>query len=65
MCPFITAGAPCPLEWFEGQRDAEESNEKAEIWVKHNLGELLLLPEFAAGESSFTRGGVSFPQSQY
>jgi hypothetical protein len=26
------------------------SNEKAEDWVKQNLSELLLLPEFAAGE---------------
>ena len=35
---------------FEDQRGAEESNEKAEDWVKQNLNELLLLPEFAAGE---------------
>lgn len=35
---------------FEDQRGAEESNEKAEDWVRQNLNELLLLPEFAAGE---------------
>ena len=35
---------------FEDQRGAEESNEKAEDWVKQNPSELLLLPEFAAGE---------------
>jgi heme-degrading monooxygenase HmoA len=35
---------------FEDQRSAEVSNEKAEDWVKQNLSELLLLPEFAAGE---------------
>jgi heme-degrading monooxygenase HmoA len=35
---------------FEDQRGAEESNEKAEDWVKQNLSELLPLPEFAAGE---------------
>ena len=35
---------------FEDQWGAEESNEKAEDWVKQNLNELLLLPEFAAGE---------------
>jgi heme-degrading monooxygenase HmoA len=35
---------------FESQESAEESNEKAEDWVIQNLSELLLLPEFAAGE---------------
>ena len=35
---------------FEDQRSAEVSNEKAEDWVKQNLSEILLLPEFAAGE---------------
>ncbi len=35
---------------FEDQRGAEESNEKAEDWVRQNLSQLLLLPEFAAGE---------------
>ncbi len=35
---------------FEDQRSAEVSNEKAEDWVRQNLSELLLLPEFAAGE---------------
>ena len=35
---------------FEDQRGAQESNERAEDWVKENLSELLPLPEFAAGE---------------
>ena len=35
---------------FESQESAEQSNEKAEDWVRQNLSELLLLPEFAAGE---------------
>jgi heme-degrading monooxygenase HmoA len=35
---------------FESQEGAEESNEKAEAWVRQTLSELLLLPEFAAGE---------------
>jgi heme-degrading monooxygenase HmoA len=35
---------------FEDQRGAEESNEKAEGWVRQNLSELLPSPEFAGGE---------------
>jgi heme-degrading monooxygenase HmoA len=35
---------------FEEQRGAEESNEKAEGWVRQNLNELLPSPEFAGGE---------------
>jgi hypothetical protein len=35
---------------FEGRRGAEESNEKAEEWVRQNLSELLPAPEFAGGE---------------
>jgi predicted Fe-Mo cluster-binding NifX family protein len=35
---------------FEEQRGAEESNEKAEEWVRQNLSELLPSPEFADGE---------------
>ncbi len=35
---------------FESKEGAEESNEKAEDWVRQNLSELLLLPEFAAGK---------------
>ncbi len=35
---------------FESREGAEESNERAESWVSQNLSELLLLPEFAAGE---------------
>jgi hypothetical protein len=35
---------------FEDQRGAEESNKKAEEWVRQNLRELLPAPEFAAGQ---------------
>jgi hypothetical protein len=35
---------------FEEQQGVEESNEKAEEWVKQNLSELLPSPEFADGE---------------
>ncbi len=35
---------------FEEQRRAEESNEKAEEWVRQNLSDLLPSPEFADGE---------------
>jgi hypothetical protein len=35
---------------FEEQRGAEESNEKAEEWVRENLSDLLPSPEFADGE---------------
>jgi quinol monooxygenase YgiN len=35
---------------FEDEQSAEESNQKAEEWVRQNLSEILLLPEFAAGE---------------
>ncbi len=35
---------------FEDRSGAEESNERAEDWVKENLSELLPLPEVAAGE---------------
>jgi hypothetical protein len=35
---------------FEEQQGAEESNEKAEEWVRQNLSELLPSPEFAEGE---------------
>lgn len=35
---------------FEEQRNAEESNEKAEEWVRQNLSELLPAPDFADGE---------------
>ena len=35
---------------FEERRGAEESNEKAEEWVRQNLSELLPDPEFAGGK---------------
>jgi hypothetical protein len=36
---------------FEDQQSAEESNSRAQEWVRQNLGELLPSPpDFAAGE---------------
>ena len=36
---------------FEDQQSAEESNSRAEEWVRQNLGELLPTPpDYAAGE---------------
>jgi predicted Fe-Mo cluster-binding NifX family protein len=35
---------------FKEQRSAEESNKKAEEWVRQNLSELLPSPEFADGQ---------------
>jgi hypothetical protein len=35
---------------FEERGGAEESNEKAEEWVRQNLSDLLPSPEFADGE---------------
>ena len=35
---------------FEEQRGAQESNMKAEEWVRQNLSELLPSPEFAEGQ---------------
>jgi quinol monooxygenase YgiN len=35
---------------FEDQESAQESNKKAEEWVKQNLSELLPSPEFAEGQ---------------
>ena len=35
---------------FEEQRSAEESNKKAEEWVRQNLSELLPSPEVADGQ---------------
>jgi hypothetical protein len=36
---------------FEDQQSAEESNPRAEVWVRQNLGELLPTPpDLAAGE---------------
>ena len=35
---------------FEDEQSAQESNEKADDWVRENLSELVLPPELAAGE---------------
>ena len=43
-------GAIVSVSVFEDQESAEESNRKAEDWVRQNLSELLPSPEFAAGE---------------
>ena len=48
--PSEREGEIVSVSVFEGQQGAEESNRKAEDWVRQNLSDLLPLPEFAAGE---------------
>jgi hypothetical protein len=43
-------GEMATVSVFEEQRGAQESNRKAEEWVRQNLSELLPAPEFADGE---------------
>jgi len=48
--PSEREGEIVSVSVFESQQGAEESNRKAEDWVRQNLSDLLPLPEFAAGE---------------
>jgi quinol monooxygenase YgiN len=50
LAPGEREGEIVSVSVFEGQQGAEESNRKAEDWVRQNLSDLLPLPEFAAGE---------------
>ena len=43
-------GAIVSVSVFEDRESAEESNRKAEDWVSQNLSELVVSPEFAAGQ---------------
>jgi hypothetical protein len=43
-------GVIVSVSLFEDQESAEESNVKAEDWVRQNLSDLLPSPELAAGQ---------------
>ncbi len=48
--PGEREGAIVSVSVFEDEQSAQESNRKAEEWVSQNLSELLVVPEFAAGQ---------------
>ncbi len=50
LAPSEREGEIFSVSVFENQRSAEESNEKAEDWVRQNLSELVPPPELAAGQ---------------
>jgi len=50
LAPGEREGAIVSVSVFEDQESAEESNRKAEDWVRENLSELVVTPEFAAGQ---------------
>ena len=50
LAPGEREGAIVSVSVFEDQESAEESNRKAEDWVRENLSELVMTPEFAAGQ---------------
>jgi quinol monooxygenase YgiN len=50
LTPSDREGELVSVSVFESREGAEESNQRAQDWVRQNLSELLLLPEFAEGE---------------
>jgi hypothetical protein len=50
LAPSGREGEIVSVSVFEDAQSAEESNEKAEDWVRENLSELVLPPELAAGQ---------------
>jgi len=50
LAPGEREGAIVSVSVFEDQESAEVSNRKAEDWVRQNLSELVVTPEFAAGQ---------------
>ena len=50
LSPADREGAIVSVSVFEDQESAEESNRMAEDWVGQNLSELVVTPEFAAGQ---------------
>jgi quinol monooxygenase YgiN len=48
--PGEREGAIVSVSVYEDEQSAQESNRKAEEWVSQNLSELLVVPEFAAGQ---------------
>jgi quinol monooxygenase YgiN len=50
LTPSEREGEIVSVSVFEDEQTAEESNEKAEDWVRQNLSDLVLPPELAAGQ---------------
>jgi len=50
LAPADREDAIVSVSVFEDEESAEESNRKAEDWVGQNLSELVVSPEFAAGQ---------------
>jgi heme-degrading monooxygenase HmoA len=50
LSPGERQGEIVSVSIFEDEQSAQESNEKAEDWVRQNLSELVLPPELAAGQ---------------
>jgi hypothetical protein len=50
LAPIGREGEIVSVSVFEDEKSAEESNKKAEDWVRQNLSELVLPPELAAGQ---------------
>ena len=50
LVPVEREGEFVSVSVFEDEQSAQESNEKAEDWVRQNLSEFVLPPELAAGQ---------------
>lgn len=50
LAPADREDAIVSVSVFEDEESAEESNRKAEDWVGQNMSELVVSPEFAAGQ---------------
>jgi quinol monooxygenase YgiN len=50
LAPVEREGEIVSVSVFEDEQSAQESNEKADDWVRENLGDLVLPPELAAGQ---------------
>ncbi len=50
LAPSEREGEIVSVSVFEDEQSAEESNNKAEDWVRQNLSDLVLPPELAAGQ---------------
>jgi quinol monooxygenase YgiN len=50
LTPAEREGEIVSVSVFEDEQSAEESNEKADDWVRENLSEIVLPPELAAGQ---------------
>jgi heme-degrading monooxygenase HmoA len=50
LSPVEREGEIVSVSVFEDEQSAQESNDKAEDWVRENLSEFVLPPDLAAGE---------------